>query len=136
MTKAHQNKILKKGNAIIANSTHVITKKQQPKTSIQKKYINDCLNDFAKANSINLATEYRFCPSRKWRFDWCLPDIRVAIEYEGIVSSKSRHTTLKGYTGDANKYNEAALLGWKVIRLTALNYRSICAIIERIKKML
>ena len=40
-------------------------------------------------------------------------------------SEKSRHTTITGYTEDANKYNEAQKLGWKVLRYTAINYKNI-----------
>ena len=48
--------------------------------------------------------EYKFLENRRFKFDWALPSIKVAIEYEGLVSSKSRHTTITGYTGDCNKY--------------------------------
>ena len=75
-------------------------------------------------------TEYRFHPKRRWRFDYAIkkkilncdyPDIeKIAIEYEGIFSKKSRHTTMKGYDGDCEKYNEAVLMDWKVIRITQL----------------
>ena len=45
-----------------------------------------------------------------------IPGKKIAIEYEGIVADKSRHTNIKGYTEDSNKYNEAQKLGWKVLR--------------------
>lgn len=64
--------------------------------------------------------EYKFHPTRKWRFDYAIPDKKVAIEYEGIFSVKSRHTSLKGFTNDCEKYSEAAIMGWKVIRITAI----------------
>lgn len=67
--------------------------------------------------------EHRFHDTRRWRFDYAFPDIKLAVEYEGIFSGKSRHTTLKGYDGDAEKYNEAVLLGWRVLRVTALSLR-------------
>lgn len=64
-------------------------------------------------------SEYKFHEKRKWRFDFALPEIKVAFEYEGIYSEKSRHTTLKGFKGDCEKYNEAALAGWRVLRYAA-----------------
>jgi hypothetical protein len=67
----------------------------------------------------HLVREYRFHPIRKWRFDWCFPSGKIALEYEGIFSRKSRHTTKAGYSGDCEKYNHAALLGWRVFRFTA-----------------
>jgi len=45
----------------------------------------------------------------------------VLIEYEGISSRKSRHTTVTGFTNDCEKYNQAQLTGWKVLRYTVLN---------------
>lgn len=66
--------------------------------------------------TIPLHTEYTFHPSRKWRFDFALPDLRIAIEVEGGTYKESRHTSGKGYHEDCNKYNAAALLGWRVLR--------------------
>ncbi len=78
--------------------------------------------------------EYRFAPPRRWRFDFvvCLPS-KVAVEVEGGVWGKSRHTTGKGYTDDCEKYSEAAALGWRVIRVTTDQAKSGYAldVIER-----
>jgi len=63
--------------------------------------------------------EYRFHPTRRWRFDYAWPDIKLAVEYEGIFAAKSRHTSVTGYSNDAEKYSTAAALGWCVIRVTA-----------------
>lgn len=77
-----------------------------------------------KAAGLEYTTEYKFHPTRKWRFDFAIVEKRVAVEFEGLVSAKSRHTTLTGYTNDCSKYNAAALLGWKVLRYTALSSES------------
>lgn len=70
--------------------------------------------------------EYKFHPTRKWMFDYYHPESKRAYEYEGIAGhGKMRHTTLTGYTGDCEKYNEAAKLGIKVYRFTSLNYRDV-----------
>lgn len=65
--------------------------------------------------------EYPFAPGRQWAFDVAWPDLMVACEYEGNtwVPGESRHTTGIGYHADVIKYNEAAVLGWSVIRVTA-----------------
>lgn len=60
--------------------------------------------------------EYKFHPSRKWRFDYCWPELRVALEVEGGVFSGGRHTRGAGFLRDMTKYNEAARLGWVVVR--------------------
>ena len=87
---------------------------------------------FAKSKGLPCAAEYRFHPSRKWRFDLAIVPLKIAIEYEGIMGApRSRHTSATGYTGDANKYNEAQLHGWLVLRFTALNMKSMPDILER-----
>ena len=62
--------------------------------------------------------EYRFHPKRMWRFDLAWPERMVACEVEGGVFSGGRHTRGVGFTGDCEKYSEAAIAGWKVIRVT------------------
>ncbi len=69
--------------------------------------------------------EYRFHPTRLWRFDFAIPSLKIACEYEGIVSGKSRHTTITGFSGDTDKYNQAVIYGWKVLRYTTLNYQNL-----------
>lgn len=63
-------------------------------------------------------TEYRFHPRRRWRFDMAWPDEMLAVEIEGGVWSGGRHTTGAGFSADCEKYNEASLLGWRIIRVT------------------
>ncbi|MBQ19137.1 MAG: hypothetical protein CMD31_00115 [Flavobacteriales bacterium] len=70
-------------------------------------------------------TELVFHPDRKFRFDWAIPSLKIAIEYEGVISKKSRHTTMKGYSTDCEKYNLALVSGWKVLRDTAMNYQNL-----------
>ncbi len=69
--------------------------------------------------------EFQFLTNRKFRFDWAFPEHWLAIEYEGLISNKSRHTTIKGFSKDCEKYNLAQLEGWTVLRYTALNYLDI-----------
>lgn len=66
-----------------------------------------------------LEVEYKFHPERKWRFDYAYPKKKIAFEYEGLFSRKSRHTTKSGYTEDCRKYNAAIAMGWKIFRITA-----------------
>ena len=60
--------------------------------------------------------EYRFHPSRRWRFDFAWPREKIAVEIEGGVYSQGRHTRGRGFTEDCIKYNAAAALGWRVFR--------------------
>ncbi|MBE4575617.1 hypothetical protein BOO29_10945 [Vibrio navarrensis] len=71
--------------------------------------------------AVKLATpeaEFRFHKTRRWRFDFAYPAQRVAIEVEGGTWANGRHTRGKGYAADCEKYNVAALEGWRVLRFT------------------
>lgn len=63
--------------------------------------------------------EHRFHPIRMWRFDFCWPAYKVALEVEGMTFGRGRHTRGSGYAEDCRKYNAAACLGWVVIRITS-----------------
>ncbi len=65
-----------------------------------------------------LTPEYQFAPPRKWRFDFACPGKSIAIEIEGGVWVNSRHVRGSGYIKDMEKYNTAAVMGWKVLRFT------------------
>jgi hypothetical protein len=95
------------------------------KGSKTKEWILLHLRAWAGANRWELTTEHRFHPERKWRFDFAFPEKKIAIEYEGLISEKSRHTTISGFTGDTEKYNAAQQLGWMVFRYTPKNYKSM-----------
>jgi len=71
-----------------------------------------------------LAQEYKFHPTRRWRFDRALPDAKIGIEIEGGTWQGGRHNVEPGYTKDCEKYNEAARLGWQVYRFTKLMLES------------
>ena len=64
-----------------------------------------------------MAREYRFAPPRRWRFDYAFPQHKVAVEVEGGVWIRGRHTRGAGFVKDLEKYSEAAILGWAVIRV-------------------
>lgn len=82
--------------------------------------------------NVDFVAEHRFHETRQWRFDIAIPAMKIAIEYEGIMSRKSRHTTVTGYTKDCEKYNAATIAGWRVLRYNAINYRSAGADVESI----
>ena len=76
------------------------------------------LADHLRLSKIEFVQEHRFHPKRKWRFDFALPAYMIAVEIEGAVWVAGRHTRGSGYVKDLEKYNEAALMGWKVLRFT------------------
>lgn len=80
----------------------------------------------------DLEAEYRFAPPRKWPFDFAHPQTKIAIELEGGTYARKgakrceycgqipqgRHTTGAGFAADCAKYNQAAIMGWRVFRFT------------------
>lgn len=64
------------------------------------------------------AEEYQFHPTRKWRFDYAWPNIKLALEVEGGIFIEGRHTRGAGMLEDMRKYSAAALLGWRIIYYT------------------
>lgn len=62
--------------------------------------------------------EHVFARPRLWRFDFCWPQHMVAIESDGGIWTRGRHTRGKGYLEDMRKLNEAVRLGWRVVRAT------------------
>ena len=60
----------------------------------------------------------RFAPPRRWRFDFSWPERLLAVEVEGGSFIAGRHSRGAGFEADAEKYNQAALIGWRVLRVT------------------
>ena len=85
--------------------------RKQPKTDI---FTSICKSDL----KIEVVKEYKFHPTRKWRFDFAIPAYKIAIEVEGGVWTGGRHTRPQGFLGDIEKYNAGTLLGWRIFRVT------------------
>jgi hypothetical protein len=91
-----------------------------------------------EAVGIPYEREYKFCPGRKWRADFYIKPM-ILVELEGIIyrpkpGQKSRHTTPTGFEDDAEKYDEAEILRFNVLRFTQKHVKSGWALqtIERL----
>lgn len=62
--------------------------------------------------------EWKFEVKRRWRFDYAWPQQMIALEVEGGVWTGGRHTRGAGFLKDVEKYNRAAVLGWRLLRVT------------------
>ena len=68
--------------------------------------------------------EYLFHEARKWRFDYAWVAEGFALEFEGGIWLQTKEGRSKGHAHpkrflkDCEKYNEAALYGWYVLRVT------------------
>ena len=86
--------------------------------------------------SIPFKHEYKFDKKRKFRADFHVPSMKLILEYEGIFSEFSRHTTDVGYSKDTEKYNLAARNGLIVLRYTAINFDQVENDLIAIKSLL
>ena len=92
----------------------------------------------ARCRAMGLPTpeaEYVFHPVRQWRFDWAWPELKVALEQEGVTYTKGdyrvggRHASRRGFEADIEKYAEAFTLGWRVLRMLPKHIESGQALI-------
>jgi hypothetical protein len=82
--------------------------------------------------------EYRFFPKRMWRADFAFPNQMLLIEYEGGLFVRTQkngqsigwHQSTQRMLGDMEKYNAAAMLGFRVLRYTASHVKSGQAVKE------
>ena len=88
-----------------------------------------------KCRKIDAVREYEFWVGRKWRFDFCIPDAKIAIEIEGGIYNGGRHVRPGGFTSDCEKYNHAALAGFRVFRFTTEQVASGAAI-DQVRRVL
>jgi very-short-patch-repair endonuclease len=79
--------------------------------------------------------EYMFHPDRKWRFDFAYPDQKIAIEIEGGVWTQGRHTRGSGFVKDCEKYNAAAMLGWRILKYHTNSIGDAAGDIQKILEM-
>ena len=128
---------IKKDKAIQDVATYVKQVKKAVKQGIKPKktpigytHIKNTLDSL----KIDYKTEFQFAKElkRKYRADLAIPHLKLLIEYEGTMSAKSRHTTITGYSKDCEKYNLATVLGYRVLRYTALNYKQFANDLNKI----
>lgn len=98
------------------------------KASREKQAIEWILAGF----NLPFVKEFKFLTDRKFRFDYALPHRKIAIEYEGINSGRSRHTSVTGYSKDTEKYNLATIHGWRVLRYTMKTYKNVGADLSKL----
>ncbi len=104
----------KKKMPLAQNSGKITRKAKMPPPSEHDLFTRLCASQLG-AECIK---EYRFYKARKWRFDYAMPLYKIAVEVEGGVWTQGRHVRPQGFLGDMQKYNTAALMGWRVFRTT------------------
>lgn len=78
--------------------------------------------------------EYKFHETRKWRFDYAWPEHKIALEVEGGIWTGGRHTRAAGFLKDCEKYNAAAVDGWRVLKTTPnqINTRATMELLTKV----
>lgn len=93
-------------------------KSKRPQSGKSQK-ITDLFTVLCRSDlNVECVKEFKFHPKRRWRFDYAIPEHRIALEVEGGVWTGGRHTRPQGFLGDIEKYNTATLMGWRVFRTT------------------
>lgn len=91
----------------------------------QKKRAQRSLGEQLQCAGISPEIEYFFCPRdergrpyRRWRFDFAIPAALLAIEVDGGMFAGGRHGGQPSVVRDLEKLNAAAMLGWRILRVT------------------
>lgn len=95
--------------------------KPAKKPKAQKKINPELFKAMAKAHCLpEPIPEYLFKEGRRWAFDWLFIDgwLRIVLEIEGVSPQGTRHQRIGGFIKDLEKYNEATIMGYRVIRCT------------------
>jgi very-short-patch-repair endonuclease len=61
--------------------------------------------------------EMPFAKPRMWRFDFAWPDQMIAMEVDGGTFNGGGHVRGRGVAKDCEKACEAAIRGWRVLRV-------------------
>lgn len=84
----------------------------------------------SQLTGLSFNSEYKFHPKRKWRFDFAIPEYKIAIEIEGGIWLIGRHNRPISMIKDFEKYNEAAKLGWRILKYTPEQVRNVVKVSE------
>ena len=85
------------------------------------------MEEHLKELGLRYEREYQFCKDRKWRSDFYIRPHLILVEIEGGISkhekfhpewTKMRHQRAEGFIKDLEKYNTAAMLGYRLLRFS------------------
>jgi hypothetical protein len=74
--------------------------------------------------------EFRFSPPRRWRFDYAWPEQQLALEVQGGLFTRGRHTRGAALLKEHEKLNAAATLGWRVLYCTPGEVANLDAVLR------
>ena len=98
----------------------------QPLSAAEETFALHC-----RVEGLRPEREWQFHPTRKWRLDFAFPEIKLAVEVEGVTGGLGgRHQRVGGMEKDCEKYNAAVMLDWRVLRYTPAMVKSGQAIAD------
>ena len=103
------------GGRVVTNVTKLRVVSAKSKSALRERAFLALL---AQAGIPVPIPEFRFHPTRKWRADYVWADAKLALEVEGGVWTRGRHTRGAGFLADIQKYNALACAGWRLLRVT------------------
>ena len=88
-----------------------------------------------RASGIHVIPEYQFHPTRRWRADYAILAHWLLIEIDGgnrlaAIGKNGKAVAIGRHAQDADleKLNEAAIMGWRVLRFSPAMVKSGLAI--------
>jgi hypothetical protein len=94
-----------------------IEREQESETLIE-------LRNWLREHGDFVVDEYEFHHQRRWKFDFAIPLLKIAIEYDGAIGYGASHSSRRGILRDMEKGNEAQILGWMFLRVSAPTVRN------------
>ena len=86
--------------------------------SVRRERKHRLFEEACKAHDLPIPeAEYQFAPPRKWRFDWIFEGW-LALEIQGGLFIKGRHTQGAWLLKEYEKLNEAVIRGYAVLMVT------------------
>lgn len=93
--------------------------------------LEEALLNYIRAEALPIPVfGHRFDLQRRWRFDMCYIEEKIAIEVDGGIygvgeacrecgrRSNGGHNSIEGFTSDREKINTAQVMGWIVLGVT------------------
>ena len=92
----------------------------QPLTGQAQLSVSLWVEDLLRHKGVKVRRNYRFHPTRKFEFDIAILEWKIGIEVDGFGGG---HQLPKGFIRDREKDLEAAIIGWRVLRLSTAQVR-------------
>lgn len=101
---------------------------------LEERRVQNFLNLLDVSDLPRPVRELKFHSVKGWKFDFAWPDLMIALEVEGGIFIGGRHSGGVGMLQDFSKYNEAAIAGWRIVKVVPkeLNTRATLQMLRRI----